>query len=175
MPSSLVFITGGSGFIGAQVVLAAVRAGYNVRLSVRRTSQIDTLRRVFADFTHQLDFIVIPDLTDAAAYNDAFNDVDHVIHVASPLPKPGEDILTPAVKGTVAVLEVASHFPRIKKVIITASVISLVPIGGGYDGIVVHGECTPLVLLATDAEGLTFRRGCRRIKLVLRRVGRSIS
>ncbi|KAF2010908.1 NAD dependent epimerase/dehydratase family protein [Aaosphaeria arxii CBS 175.79] len=137
MSAPIVFITGSTGFIGAQVTLAALCAGYNVRLSVRRSTQTEGLRQAFHEFDDKLDFVVIPDYTIAGAFDSALKDVHHIIHLASPLPKPGEDLLTPAVKGTTSVLESAHRTPSVKTVVITASVASLIPLGKGADGLVV--------------------------------------
>ena len=142
MPKSTVFITGASGFIGAQVTLLALRADYDVKLSVRREAQIDSLRRAFSKFADHVTFVVIPDYTKAEAFDTALQGAEHVIHVASPLPKSNEeDLLTPAVKGTTSILESASRVLSIKKVVITASVASLVPLGKGADGTIVKGKC----------------------------------
>jgi nucleoside-diphosphate-sugar epimerase len=142
MSKSTIFITGASGFIGAQITAFALRAGYNVKLSVRREAQIDPLRRAFSEFADKLDFVVIPDYTKANAFDGALEGAEHVIHVASPLPGPNElDLLTPAVKGTTSILDSASRVPSIKKVVITASVASLVPLGKAPDGTVVTGKC----------------------------------
>ena len=140
MPRSTVFVTGATGFIGAHITTLALRAGYNVKLSVRREAQIDSLRGVLSDFPDRVDFVVIHDYTKESAFETALQGVTHVIHVASPLPKPGEDLLTPAVKGTTSMLESASRVPSIEKVVITASVASLVPLGQYGKDLVVTGK-----------------------------------
>jgi nucleoside-diphosphate-sugar epimerase len=140
MSKSTVFITGATGFIGAQITAFALRAGFNVKLSVRREAQIDSLRQAFEEFADRVDFVVIPDITEPGTFDVALQGTEHVIHVASPLAKPGEDLLTPAVKGTTAVLESALKTPSIKKVVITASVASLIPLGKGGDGTVIRGK-----------------------------------
>ena len=63
-----------------------------------------------------------------------------MIHVASPLPKPGEDLLTPAVKGTSSMLQSASRVPSVEKVVITASVASLIPLEKYGIDLVVTGK-----------------------------------
>ena len=140
MSGTTVFITGATGFIGAHVALETLRAGHNVKLSVRREGQIESLRRALDAFADKLEFVVVPDYTAANAFDDALEGTDYVIHVASPLAKPNEDLLTPAVKGTISILESASKTPTIKKVVITASVASLIPLGKGGDGIIVKGK-----------------------------------
>ena len=140
MTRSTIFITGATGFIGAHVALSALKAGYNVKLSVRREAQIESLRKALDAFADNLQFVVVPDYTTANAFDDALKGADYVIHVASPLAKPNEDLFTPAVKGTTSILESASKTASIKKVVITASVASLIPLGKGGDGTVVKGK-----------------------------------
>ncbi len=149
MSSPLVFVTGATGFIGAQVTAAALRAQYRVRLSVRRESQIDSLKQVFNEHADKLDFVVVPDYTVSGAFDAALKDVEFVIHIASPLAIPGQDLLTPAVKGTTSVLEAASRTPSVKKVVITASVASFIPLGKGRDGLVIKGTKRSTVLSST--------------------------
>lgn len=139
MPMSCVFITGATGFIGAQVAASALRAGHHVKLSVRREAQVDSLRRAFITYSDRLDFEVVPEYTKAGAFDAALEGADYVIHVASPLPKGNEDLMTPAVNGTTALLESALQVPSIKRVIVTASVASLVPLGGYVKDLVVRG------------------------------------
>jgi len=140
MSKSTVFITGATGFIGAQITAFALRAGYKVKLSVRREAQIDSLKRAFSESADRVEFVVVPDITKTGAFDTALQGAEHVIHVASPLAIPGQDLLTPAVKGTTSVLESALKVPSIKKVVITASVASLIPLGKGGDGTVVKGK-----------------------------------
>jgi nucleoside-diphosphate-sugar epimerase len=140
MSGSTVFVTGATGFIGAHVALAALKAGHNVKLSVRREGQIESLRRALETFADKLEFAVVPDYTTTGAFDEALKGTDYVIHVASPLPKPNEDLLTPALKGTTSILESASKTSTIKRIVITASVASLIPLGKGGDGLTVKGN-----------------------------------
>jgi nucleoside-diphosphate-sugar epimerase len=144
MPKSTVFITGATGFIGAQVTLSALKAGYSVRLSVRREAQIEPLRRALDAFAKKVEFVVVSDITARGAFDSALEHIDYVIHVASPIPKPNEDLLTPAVKGTTSILESADRTPTVKKVVITASVLSFIPLGKSDDRITVKGKTSTL-------------------------------
>ena len=137
---STVFITGATGFIGAHVALSALSAGYYVKLSVRREAQIESLRKALDAFANKLEFVIVPDYTATNAFDDALKGSDYVIHVASPLAKPNEDLLTPAVKGTTSILKSAVKTPTIRKVVITASVASLIPLGKGGDGTLIKGK-----------------------------------
>ncbi|KAE8386101.1 hypothetical protein ETB97_009392 [Aspergillus alliaceus] len=138
---SLALITGATGFIGSQVALRVLQAGYRVRLAIRREDQANKLRRILADYENQLEFTVVPDITLPGCFDEALKDVQYVLHLASPLPKPGSsDLLTPAVNGTTSILEAAARVPNIKKVVVTGSVLSLVSLGDLKDGLVVKED-----------------------------------
>lgn len=141
MPQLNILITGATGFIGAQVAKHALEAGHNVKLSIRRETSIEKLRRVFADHLDQLQFTLVSDICAPGAFDDALQDVDQVIHLASPLPGTHVDLITPAVEGTISLLQSGLQRPAIKKVIVTASVLSLIPLGETTtDGLLVTGK-----------------------------------
>ncbi len=132
---SRIFVTGGTGFIGSQVVQDALQAGHQLRLSVRKSPQIDELKRKYAQYASSLGFVVIPDISDSDAILAALgNDVDFIFHLASPMPGKGNDFKTeylyPAVKGTEAVLDAAAGTPAVKRVVIVSSLLGLMPLGG---------------------------------------------
>lgn len=134
MPSGTVFITGATGFIGSHVAKSTLAAGYRVRLSIRKAEQQETLEKILAPHAENAEFLVVPDLSNADALRDALKGVDYVFHLASPMPGKGSDIKTdyvePAERNTLAILEAAqAQQASIKKVVITASVLSLMPLG----------------------------------------------
>jgi nucleoside-diphosphate-sugar epimerase len=133
MSQPTIFITGGTGFIGSQVTAHSLALGYNVRLSVRKAAQIDKLRGVFSKNAAQLDFVIIPDLTQEGAYDQALQNVDYIFHIASPMPFTGDDFkttyLAPAVQGTTGLLDAAEKVETVKRVVIVSSVVALIPMG----------------------------------------------
>ncbi|CAG8138460.1 unnamed protein product [Penicillium olsonii] len=134
MSAPLVFITGATGFIGSATALEALKAGYRLRIGVRKISE--KLEDALAEYHDQLDFVTIPDLTSKDAFRGKLVGVDFVLHLASPLAR-GTDqnaIFTPAVQGTLALLDEAATVPSIKKVVITSSIASLIPITGLPEG-----------------------------------------
>jgi nucleoside-diphosphate-sugar epimerase len=146
---SLTLITGATGFIGAQVTLRTLEAGSPVRLVIRREDQSHKLRKIFSKFVDKISFVVIPDITIPKSFDEALRGVEYIIHVASPLSGSGTDLLTPAVKGTTSVLESAVKVPGIRKVVITASILSLVPMGPrNYDSVVrgMYASALPVLL-----------------------------
>jgi nucleoside-diphosphate-sugar epimerase len=132
MSKSLIFVTGATGFIGAEVVQQALEAGYRVRLSIRRSEQADTLKNRYAEYASDIETVIIPDITQHEPFEKALDDVEYIIHIASPLPGQGKDLkqdfIKPAVDGTEAILYAALKFPRIKSVVITSSGIALLPV-----------------------------------------------
>ncbi|KAE8369001.1 hypothetical protein BDV27DRAFT_166591 [Aspergillus caelatus] len=128
----LVLITGATGFIGSQVALVSLRAGYRVRLAIRKPEQEAVLRARYLDYNAQIEISIIPDITIRDAFESALDGVDYVFHLASPMPGRGSDLqadyIDPAVKGTESVLFSALAFPQIKKVIIVSSVLGLTPL-----------------------------------------------
>lgn len=150
MPRDLVFITGGTGFIGSQTALAALEAGYDVRLSIRKETQMPKLRRLFDNYANKVDFAVIPDLSSVEALETAMNDIRHVIHVASPLPGPSagndirRDFVQPAVDSTLAILNAARGQGSVKNVVLMSSFGALMPIGAlAGKKVRVRGESSP--------------------------------
>jgi nucleoside-diphosphate-sugar epimerase len=134
MTKGLILITGATGFIGSHVLDLALITGYSVRVTVRKEEQIADLKKLFPSYTSQLDFITVPDITATHAYDKAVNGVEYVLHLASPMPMKGEDLqkdyVDPAVKGTDAVLRAAKASLSVKRVIIMASILSIMPMGG---------------------------------------------
>lgn len=133
MSNSLVFITGGTGFIGAHTVGALLEARYRVRLSIRRPEQDAIVKKRYPKFASAIETILIKDFSDQESFEHALAGAEHVIHLATPMPdRSGTDVrkdfAEPAVNATLAILEAALDFPQIKKVIIMSSVVALLPI-----------------------------------------------
>lgn len=140
MSAPLIFITGATGFIGSATALEALKAGYRLRIGVRQDS--DKLKALFSEFGDQIEFVIVSDLTEEAAFRDKLDGVDFVLHLASPLTHgiDKETYFNPAVKGTLAILKEADRVPSIKKVVITSSIASLFPLTGIPEGGAVKGE-----------------------------------
>lgn len=132
MTTPLIFVTGATGFIGSQVVATTLRAGYRVRLSIRRAEQEATLRELHPGYGDKIETCIIPDISQRESFKDAFQGVDYVFHLASPIPGGGndfkQDYVEPAVRGTEAILYAALEFAQIKKVIVMSSVLALAPV-----------------------------------------------
>ncbi len=86
--SSKVLVTGGSGYLGTQLIAALLRDGREVRATVRtldgEAGVREAVRRGGADDTG-LD-LVAADLTSEDGWPTALDGVGEVHHVASPIP-----------------------------------------------------------------------------------------
>ncbi|KAI7384913.1 hypothetical protein KC336_g18104, partial [Hortaea werneckii] len=133
MKTARIFLTGATGFIGSYVLQDCLKAGYKVRVNVRREEQAQFLKHQFASHAGELEFVVIPDISQQEAFGDSLSDVDYVLHIASPMPGKGEDFKTdylrPALDGTQAILSAARASNSVKRVIITSSVLANIPLG----------------------------------------------
>lgn len=140
MSKGLIFITGVSGFIGSNTAVEALKAGYQLRVCLRKPS--DQLQTLLLQYSKQIEYVIIPDLTDEMAFSGKLDGVEFVLHLASPLPHgtDKETYFTPAVKGTTALLKAAAKVPSIKKVVVTSSMAALVPLAGLPDGGVIRGK-----------------------------------
>jgi nucleoside-diphosphate-sugar epimerase len=107
-----VLVTGASGYIARHVVEELRSHGYLVRGTARRP-------------VDGLDDVVTADLSRDDGWAAAVEGCDHVMHVASPfpkeVPKSDDDLVRPAVDGTLRVLRAAAD-AGVKRVVMTSSV-----------------------------------------------------
>ena len=104
---SRVLVTGGSGYVGTQLIAALLRDGLRVRATVRSPEREagvrEAMRRGHAD---QGDLeIVVADLTADEAWTAAAAGCEEVHHTASPMiqPKDPDELIVPARDGTLRV------------------------------------------------------------------------
>ncbi|OGE55284.1 hypothetical protein PENARI_c004G04769 [Penicillium arizonense] len=130
MSKGLIFITGATGFIGSATAAEALKAGYQLRICLRKPSE--HLQSVLSEYKNQIEFVTVPDLTSETAFDDKLNGVDYVLHLASPLTHGTnkETYFIPAVKATTLLLKAAAKVPSIKKVVVTSSIAALIPMTG---------------------------------------------
>jgi nucleoside-diphosphate-sugar epimerase len=124
-----------------------------VRLGIRDLKQEAVLRERYNKFDGSVEISLIPDSSKQEYFDTALKDVDHVFHLASPLPAPGgevkKDYIDPAVNGTLAVLRAASAYPQIKKVVIMSSMLGITPVVDSfiYNDITGNGTYNPRHML----------------------------
>ncbi|MGD0607728.1 MAG: NAD-dependent epimerase/dehydratase family protein [Streptosporangiaceae bacterium] len=123
---SPVLVTGGSGYVGTQLIAALLRAGHPVRATVRSTASEAELRasvrRGHADDAGLE--VVAADLIADDGWLKAMAGVEEVHHVASPIPaaqpKDPDELIVPAREGTLRVLR-AARDAGARRVVLTSS------------------------------------------------------
>lgn len=122
-----VLVTGGSGFVGVHCILQLLNKGYRVETTLRslnkRNEVIEMLRNGGVESVENLSFIEA-NLSSDANWDEAAKNCEYVLHVASPIsltaPKDENEMIVPAVEGTLRVLK-ASRDAGVKRVVITSS------------------------------------------------------
>ena len=123
----LVLVTGGTGFVGVHCILQLLQKNYRVKTTVRslkrKNEVLEMLKVGGINSFDNLEFIEA-DLTKDNNWDKAVKDCDFVLHVASPIflkvPKDENEMIIPAVQGTLRVLK-AARDAGVKRVVITSS------------------------------------------------------
>lgn len=136
---SLVLVTGGSGFIGAHCILKLLKAGYNVRTTLRdpqRESEVRQLlmaggAEIAGGEESRLSFVTAG-LEKDSGWHNAVEGCRYVLHVASPVPRglphTEDEVIVPAREGTLRVLR-AARDAGVQRVVLTSS---FAAIGSGH-------------------------------------------
>tara|TARA_R110002110_G_scaffold239937_2_gene455979 strand:+ start:166 stop:1197 length:1032 start_codon:yes stop_codon:yes gene_type:complete len=129
-----VLVTGASGYIAQQVILALLAKGYKVRGTIRSLDKGPALKELLAKENSRADEIELfaADLTSDDGWDEATAGCTYVHHVASPippqLPKDPNDLIEPARDGALRALKAAKK-AGVKRVVLTSSVAA---VGYGY-------------------------------------------
>lgn len=125
-----VLVTGASGYIAQQVILALLAKGYKVRGTVRSLDKGPALKELLARENPAATEIELfaADLTSDDGWDDATSGCTYVHHVASPipaqLPKDPNDLIGPARDGALRALRAAKK-AGVKRVVMTSSVAAI--------------------------------------------------
>lgn len=123
-----ILVTGGTGYIGAWVAKGLLEKGYIVKLAVRNKNNREKYKFLMdiADEEKGSLEIFEANLLQEGSYDEAAKDSDAIIHMASPfylnVKDPQKELVDPALKGTINVLEAANRSKKVKKVVLTSSV-----------------------------------------------------
>ena len=135
--SSRVLVTGASGYIATHVVQQLLQQGYMVRGTVRSKSnekKVKPLMNLYPEAKHPLE-LVEADLMKADGWAEAVADCKYVLHIASPFPnaepRDENEVIKPAVDGTLQVLKAVKEAGCVKRVVLTSSVAA---VSGGFQG-----------------------------------------
>lgn len=139
MQSGLVLVTGANGFVGKWTVIELLRAGFDVRGSIRSESRAEAVRAAVVqqlgdEAVPRLSFVRL-DLMHDRGWAQAMAGVEAIAHVAAQIvaeePKDPQEVIGPAVEGTERVLRHAVA-AGVKRVVMTSS-IATVGYGHGHE------------------------------------------
>ena len=93
----------------------------------KNEAKIAPLRKAFGEYFDQLE-LVDADLLDAESITKAIAGSTYVVHTASPFyfPENDDDVIKPAVDGTIAVMHACSASGSVKRCVITSSCAAVV-------------------------------------------------
>ncbi|EGC29045.1 hypothetical protein DICPUDRAFT_159425 [Dictyostelium purpureum] len=127
--SETVLVTGGSGYLALFCIVKLLKEGYKVRTTVRKLSRKeDVLTSIkysgLSVSDDEIEFVEA-DLLSDNGWSDAVKGCKYILHVASPFPpvqpENEEDLIRPAVDGTLRVLKAARDDTNVKRVVLTSS------------------------------------------------------
>ena len=130
-----VLVTGGSGFIASHCIIQLAASGYQVKATVRDLSRTNKLNQTLLNglekYEGKSDLSVdwqVTNLSSDEGWDEAMAGCDYVLHVASPiamqLPKDEDEMVKPAVEGTLRVLK-AGLSANVEQFIITSSIVAM--------------------------------------------------
>ncbi len=125
-----VLVTGGTGYVASHCILQLLQKGYKVKTTLRSLNRKDEVINMMKsgglnlhDIDDKLTFIET-DLLKDANWGEAVIDCTYVLHVASPIaatmPKDPNEMIRPAVDGTLRVLQ-AARDAGLKRVVLTSN------------------------------------------------------
>ncbi|PVF98194.1 NAD(P)-binding protein [Serendipita vermifera] len=128
--SSKVLLTGGTGFLGIWTLKELLERGFTVRAAIRSESKAEHIRNALKEHIEHLEFVIVDDITQPGAFDEAVKGVDGIIHSASPLSSgdPGLDpnlLIEPAVNGTIGIIKSALKSSTVQRVVITSSIMAI--------------------------------------------------
>jgi dihydroflavonol-4-reductase len=125
-----VLVTGVSGYVGQHCAAELLKSDFAVRGSVRSLKRSDEVThgiKKVVDPKGNLEYVELNLLNDEG-WEEAMRGCDFVLHVASPYvssePKDENDLIKPAVEGTLRALRAAKKV-GIKRIVVTSSMVAM--------------------------------------------------
>uniref|UniRef100_A0A803NFY3 NAD-dependent epimerase/dehydratase domain-containing protein n=1 Tax=Cannabis sativa TaxID=3483 RepID=A0A803NFY3_CANSA len=123
----VVAVTGASGYIASWIVKLLLQRGYTVKASVREPNESrKTAHLTSLDGAKERLQLFKANLLEEGSFESCLEGCEGVFHTASPfyhdIKDPQAELLDPAIKGTLNVLNSVAKFPSIKRVVLTSSI-----------------------------------------------------
>lgn len=134
-----VLLTGASGFIAKHVLHQLLGAGHRVRATIRTPARADEVRAAVLphlppEAADRLDFVTL-DLERDDGWAAALQGMAALVHTASPFPiaqpKNPDDVIRPAVQGTLRALTAARE-AGVGRIVLTSSIVAVVNEAKGF-------------------------------------------
>ncbi|XVF79653.1 hypothetical protein PTKIN_Ptkin15bG0006200 [Pterospermum kingtungense] len=127
----VVCVTGAAGYIASWLVKILLQRGYTVKATVRDPSDPKKTEHLLAlDGAKERLHLFKAELMDEGCFDSIVDGCQGVFHTATPVfisaADPQAEIVDPAVKGTLNVLKACAKVASIKRVVITASLASVI-------------------------------------------------
>ncbi|KAG6047388.1 hypothetical protein E4U17_007523 [Claviceps sp. LM77 group G4] len=155
-PPATVVVTGANGFIAQHCISALLQTGYVVVGTVRTWHKVAQVKASHNSHPH-LDVVVVENITSAQCYSDALAGLtpSAIMHLAAPFHYNTNnferDLMLPAVQGSTAILEAATHIKTVQRVVHTNSFACI------YDASA--GPCPEKTYTSQDWSPLTYEDG----------------
>jgi len=128
----LVLVTGATGYIATHAIQQLLSSGkYRVRGTIRslkNEEKVKALKELVPDAKYPLD-LCEADLHNKESWPPAVQGCKYVLHIASPfpssVPKNPDEVIRPAVDGTINVLTACAESGSVKKVVLTSSIAAI--------------------------------------------------
>ena len=126
----VVCVTGASGYVASWLVKFLLQRGYTVKATVRDPNDPKKTQHLLAlDGAKERLHLLKAELLEEGCFDSIVDGCHGVFHTASPVifsaADPQAEIIDPAIKGTLNVLKSCAKVPSIKRVVMTASVASV--------------------------------------------------
>jgi len=76
-----ILITGGSGYVAAEILNAFLSRGYNVRTTIRNEAGAEKIKKAHEKYASQLSFAIVKDIQIPGGHDEAVKGVDGVRHL----------------------------------------------------------------------------------------------
>jgi dihydroflavonol-4-reductase len=130
LSSPLILVTGANGYIAMHTILQLLSQGYKVRGTLRAASNAEQMRATLAKHSkvsNPVEF-VCADLMQDSGWAEAVQGCEYILHLASPFPlgepKDENELIAPAVDGTIRVLR-AANAAKVKRVVFLSSMLAV--------------------------------------------------